>query len=219
MIDNITKVKASEMNLIIKPLSPDLAPDYLDFFDNRAFAEDKGHNPNGPCYCNAPTMETAEVRQMVSEFGSDVKGALHRNAAQQLVEGKLHGYLAFDGETSVGWCNAGDMNSYPVNAWNFIPPVARENTCGKTMSIVCFAIAPDYCGKGVATALLKRVIADAQGQGFVAVEGYGDVQNEPVSWDFHGPVRLYEKAGFIEVARQDGRLVMRKKLAGHQESK
>ena len=200
------------MNLEIKPLTPDLTPDYLDFFDKRAFADEKGNNPNGPCYCNAPTMETAEVRQMVSEFGNDVKGTLRRNAARQLAEGRFHGYLAFDGETSIGWCNAGDMNSYPVNDWHFIPNIARQNACDKTMTIVCFAIAPDYCGKGIATALLERVIADAKAEGYVAVESYGEVQNERVSWDFHGPIRLYEKAGFAEVARCDGRVVMRKEL-------
>lgn len=202
------------MNLKIKPLAPGLVSDYLDFFDNRAFADKADNNPNGPCYCNVPTMETAEVRQMVSESGNDLKGTLRRNAARQVTEGRLHGYLAFDGETSVGWCNAGDMNIYPVNDWNFIPHIARQNACGKTMSIVCFAIAPDYCGKGIATALLEQVIADAKDGGFVAVEGYGEVQNERVSWDFHGPIRAYEKAGFVEVARHDGRVVMRKGLEG-----
>ena len=200
------------MNLVIKPLTPELSYAYLDFFDKRAFADEKGKNPNGPCYCNAPTMETAEIQQMVSEFGSDVKGALRRNAAQQLADGKFHGYLAFDGETSVGWCNAGNMNSYPVNNWSFIPDIARQNTCGKTMSIVCFAIAPDYCGKGIATALLERVIADAEAEGYAAVEGYAEVQHERVSWDFHGPIRLYGKAGFEEVAKSDDRIVMRKEL-------
>lgn len=199
------------MNLIIKALAPDLAPAYLDFFDNRAFADD-GNNPNGPCYCNAPTMETAEVRQMVSEFGLDIKAALRRNAVQQLADGRLHGYLAFDGDVSIGWCNAGDMNSFPDNDWNFIPRVARQNTCGKTLSIVCFAVAPNYYGKGVATALLERAVADAQAAGYATVEGYGEAQKEEVPWDFHGPVRLYEKAGFTEVNRRDGRLVMRKDL-------
>lgn len=200
------------MKVEIKPLTPDLAADYLDFFDNRAFTNEKGNNPNGPCYCNVPTMVTGEVRQMVSEFGNDIKAALRRNAAHQLAEGRFHGYLAYDGGISVGWCNAGDMNRYPVNDWRFIPNIARQMVCGKTMSIVCFAIAPDYCGKGIATALLERVIADAKREGYVVVEGYGDVQKARVSWDFHGPIQLYEKAGFVEVARCDGRIVLRKDL-------
>ncbi|NCC47806.1 MAG: GNAT family N-acetyltransferase [Clostridia bacterium] len=200
------------MNLTIKPLTPDLASAYLDFFDNRAFAAEKGHNPNGPCYCNAPTMETSAIRQMVSEFGSDIKGTLRRNAEKQLAEERLQGYLAFDGDISIGWCNAGDMNHYPVNDWNFIPEIARRNACGKTLSVVCFAIAPDYSGQGIATALLERVIGDARPKGYDAVEGYGEAQEGRVAWDFHGPVTLYEKAGLMEVARCDGRIVMRKIL-------
>jgi hypothetical protein len=98
-------------------------------------------------------MENAEVRQMVTEFGDDIKGTLRRNASRQLSEGRLHGYLAFEEETSIGWCNA---------------------------------------------------------EGYVAVEGYADVQQDRVSWDFHGPLRLYEKEGFAEMARSDVRIVMRK---------
>jgi len=200
------------MNLVIRPLTPDLASAYLDYFDHRAFPSDGDGNPNGPCYCNAPTMETAEVRRMVSEFGDDVKGALRRNAARQLAEGRLHGYLAFVDGISIGWCNAGDMDSYPVNDWNFIPDSARRDACGRTMSIVCFSIAPDHCGRGVATALLERVIADARAAGYAAVEGYGEVHRELVAWDFHGPTRLYEKAGFVEMATVDDRVVMRRIL-------
>ena len=77
------------MNLEIKPLTPDLTSAYLDFFDNRAFADEKGNNPNGPCYCNAPTMETAEVRQMASEFGNDIKGTLRRNARTAAGRGEI----------------------------------------------------------------------------------------------------------------------------------
>lgn len=197
------------MKIEIKPLTLNLTPDYLDFFDNRAFSD---NNPNGPCYCNASIMETASIRQMASEFGDDCKGVLRRYAVKQLAEEKIHGYLAFDGNTSIGWCNAGNMDIYVMNDFQFIPDFARQNTCGKTMSVVCFAIAPEYRGKGVASALLERVIADAQAEGYAAVEGYAHVQKERVSYDFKGPIHLYEKAGFMEVARLDDRAVMRKEL-------
>ena len=59
------------MRLIIKPLTLDLTPDYLDFFDKRAFSD---NNPCGPCYCTGPSMDASSERQMVKEFGNDVKG-------------------------------------------------------------------------------------------------------------------------------------------------
>jgi GNAT superfamily N-acetyltransferase len=197
------------MKIEIKPLTLDLTPDYLDFFDNRAFSD---NNPNGPCYCNAPIMDTASIRQMESEFGNDCKGVLRRYAVKQLAEERIHGYLAFDGNTSIGWCNAGNMDTYLINDFQFIPDFARQTTCGKTMSVVCFAIAPEYRGKGVASALLERVIADARTEGYAAVEGYAHEEKDCVYYDFKGPIHLYEKAGFVEAARIDDRVVMRKKL-------
>lgn len=195
------------MNLAIEPLSLDLMPDYLDFFDHRAFSD---NNPCGPCYCTSPSMDASSIQQMVREFGNDVKGVIRRHAVRLLAEGKIHGYLAFDGDTSIGWCNAAYIYSY-INV-EFIPDFVRQNACGKTMSIVCFAIAPEYRGMGVASALLERVIADAKAEGFAAVEGYAKAQTGRVYYDYSGPVRLYEKAGFVEVTRRDDRVVMRKKL-------
>ncbi|MDO8686542.1 MAG: GNAT family N-acetyltransferase [Clostridiales bacterium] len=193
------------MNLLIKPLTPTLTSDYLDFFDNRAFSDG---NPCGPCYCTSPNMDTATEAQMVSEFGNDVKGTIRRYAVKLLAEEKIHGYLAFDGDISIGWCNAGDMDSYI----SWIPESTRQNTCGKTMSIVCFAIAPEYRSMGVAAALLERVCTDAKAEGFAAVEGYAKVQKDRMYYDYNGPIRLFEKSGFVEVARCDDRVVMRKEL-------
>lgn len=197
------------VNLIIKPLTVDLTDAYLDFFDNRVFSDG---NPCGPCYCNAPVMDNITLCQMESEFGGDVRGTIRRYAAKQLDEGQIHGYLAFDGDKPIGWCNAGDMDIYLVNKFNFIPETARENKCGRTMSVVCFAIAPEYRGMGVATALLECVVSDAKSKGYYAVEGYAKVQKNRVYYDYSGPLRLYEKIGFIEAVKQGDRVVMRKEI-------
>lgn len=189
----------------IKALSPELAKDYLDFFDNRAFSDG---NPNGPCYCTSPNMDKATEGKMVSEFGNDIKGTIRRYAVEMLNEGKIHGYLAFNGDISIGWCNAADMDSYSA----FVPDFARRNKCGKTFSVVCFEIAPEYRGKGIATAFLERICTDAKVMGYAAVEGYAKLHNERMYYDYNGPIRLYEKAGFTEVAREDKQIVMRKTL-------
>jgi len=193
----------------IKPLTPDLTPVYLDFFDNRAFSD---NNPNGPCYCNAPVMDAESIRQMEREFGDDVKGTLRRYAVKQLAEEKIFGYFAFEGNTAIGWCNAGNMDAYMRNDFQFIPDFARQNTCGKTMSVVCFIIAPECRGKGVASALLEHIVSDARVKGYAAVEGYANIRKEQTYYDYKGPVHLYEKAGFVEVARVDDIAVMRKVL-------
>ena len=122
--------------ITIKQLTPELNADYLDFFDNRAFTD---NNPNGPCYCTSPNQDEENIKQMVSEFKDfGIKQTLRKYAEEMLKMNMIHGYLAYDGDLSVGWCNAADIDSYA----GFVPDFARENVCGKTISIVCFEIAP-----------------------------------------------------------------------------
>ena len=192
--------------IIIKPLTAESTADYLDFFDNRAFTD---NNPNGPCYCTSPNQDEDSIQQMVGEFKIyGVKDTLRKYAVELLNHNKIHGYLAYDGNLSVGWCNAADIESYA----GFVPDFARKNTCGKTISIVCFEIAPDYRGKGIASAFIDRVCSDAKSKGYAAVEGYAKLSDKRNDFDYQGPVRLYQKAGFVEVTRENGQIVMRKTL-------
>ena len=192
--------------ITIKPLTAELNADYLDFFDNRAFSD---NNPNGPCYCTSPNQDEENIKQMIGEFkGFGVKETVRKYAVKMLHENKIQGYLAYDGELSIGWCNAADMNSYS----GFVPEFAKENACGKTISIVCFEIAPAYRGMGIASAFIDRICNDAKSKGYVAVEGYAKLSDKRNDFDYQGPLRLYQKAGFAEVARKSGQVVMRKVL-------
>ena len=192
--------------IVIRPLTSELNADYLDFFDHRAFTDG---NPNGPCYCTSPNQDEASIQQMVSEFHSfGIKETLRRYAAEMLSQNIIQGYLAYDGPLAVGWCNAADMESYA----GFVPESARKNACGKTVSIVCFEIAPEYRGMGIASAFIDRICSDAKAKGYAAVEGYAMVSDARNDFDYHGPFRLYWKAGFAEVARENGQAVMRKVL-------
>jgi GNAT superfamily N-acetyltransferase len=211
------------MNLEIKPLTFELANDYLDFFDNKAFSDD---NPNGPCYCVSPSLTSEAERRMIDSFGNDPKTAMRRIAEDLLTKGGIRGYLAYDRGNAIGWCNAGDMRDYPDNGW--IPPLARESACGPTVCVLCFAISTGYFGRGVATALLKRVAFDAKLGDYAAVEGYVrkacDSRLSPIKsetekeqgklserdpYDFQGPIGLFRKLGFKEAADLGDKTVMR----------
>ena len=193
-------------DIIIKKLSAELKDDYLDFFDNRAFSDG---NPNGPCYCTSPNQDEETIKQMVSEFQENgVKETVRKYAVDMLDRGIIKGYLAFDNDLSIGWCNAADIDSYE----GFVPDFARENKCGKTIAIVCFEIAPGYRGKGIASAFIEQVCIDAKVNGYVAVEGYAQISETRNEFDFTGPVHLYEKAGFSQVMEQNGQVIMRKVL-------
>ena len=192
--------------IVIKKLTQELNKDYLDFFDNRAFSDG---NPNGPCYCTSPNQDEETIKQMVSEFQANgVKNTIRKYAVEMLNDRKINGYLAFDNGLSVGWCNAADIDSYS----GFVPDFARENKCGKTISIVCFEIAPGYRGMGLASVFIERVCDDAKANGYIAVEGYAKMSVVRDEYDFTGPIRLYEKAGFTKIMEQNGQVIMRKVL-------
>ena len=193
-------------SITIKRLTSELNNDYLDFFDNRAFTDD---NPNGPCYCTSPNQDEETIGKMVGEFKSyGVKETLRKYAAEMLDKNMIQGYLAYDGELAVGWCNAADIESYA----GFVPNFARENTCGKTISIVCFEIDPEYRGMGIASAFIEQICSDARSNGYAAVEGYSIVSDKRNDYDYQGPMELFSKAGFVEVMIENGQVIMRRML-------
>lgn len=194
------------MNITIKPLIPELAGDYFDFFENRAFTDDSPYR----CYCQVYQM-SKEQYQAGLEYAKQDPGRASREVAErQIADGVLRGYLAYVDGKSIGWCNANDRANYPVEPCCDVlfhaPAEAKEK------AVVCFEIAPDYREKGVATALLHQVIADAKAEGYFAVVGFPVMRDERYKWDNQGPVRLYKKTGFIKVSEKDGKAVMRKEL-------
>jgi GNAT superfamily N-acetyltransferase len=202
------------MNITIKSLTPELTADYFDFFNNRAFTDNP---PWGGCYCIAWQMtkeeEKTQLYDQVEAYGGGEENfmrALGEIVVRQITSGALRGYLAYVDGVSIGWCNANDKANFPVESANgfrlHAPAEKREKV------VICFEIAPEYRGKGVATALLNRVVTDAKAEGYAAVEGFPRVHGERNEWDFTGPIRLYEEVGFIKVAEQDRLVVMRKEL-------
>lgn len=201
------------MNIIIKPLTPDLKDDYFDFFDNRAFTDDSPYR----CYCQMYQINKEqneafkkEVLDHVDE-SFDAQQVSKEAAAEQIDSGRLRGYLAFADGIAIGWCNANDKANYPIEPCigeSFYAPVEDREK-----AVVCFEIAPEYRRKGVATALLQRVIDDAITDGYIAVEGFPVVREERYEWDWTGPLRLYEKFGFVKAAvREKNVVVMCKEL-------
>ena len=209
------------MDIRIEALTPELAQAYLDFFDRRAFSDG---SPNYPCYCCAFNLSAdaiARLRQRADAIGAGTEGwksVLRERAAGMVRAGKIRGFLAFDGDAAVGWCNANDrLEFFRVGGFDTDsvppdgpPPMGLKR--GQVKSVVCFEIAPGYRGKGIASRLLERACADARDEGYEAVEAYPADGEQEDFRAFAGPVRLYEKAGFTRCSRAGSALVMRKKL-------
>ena len=200
------------MNIEIRKLTPELSADYFDFFENRAFTDDSPYR----CYCQVFQM-TQDQEKKASEGvkRADMGRLCRKIAEEQIASDILRGYLAYVDGVAIGWCNANDRANYPVGSrageLYYASAEKREK------AVVCFTVAPEYRAQGIATALLARVIADAEAEGYLAVVGFPVARSERYEWDNPGPLRLYEKAGFVKVteAEQDGRVVMRKELTGN----
>lgn len=212
------------MNFTIKALTRDLEKEYFDFFDNRAFSDG---SPYYPCYCNAFNMSkeriSIELSGKAESYGGGLDGwkkALRESAVQMVRSGEIQGYMAFENGLAIGWCNANDrMNYYHVGEFDLgnVPADEAPVDCqkkGQIKSIVCFEIAPEYRGRGIATKLLERVCFDAGDEGYDFVEAYPTAREKYNALAFTGTIPFYEKAGFFPFAHKGNMVVMRKMVRG-----
>lgn len=193
----------------VRPLTPALSGDYFDFFENRAFTDDSPYR----CYCQVFQMSKAEYQAAFENAaGADLGLISRKTAERQIAAGILRGYLAFVDGISIGWCNVNDKANYPADSYNGMFAHFHAPAEKREKAVVCFEIAPAFRGKGVATALLQQAVADAKAEGYHAIEGFPAVREERYEWDYAGPVRLYEKLGFVRAAERADFVIMRKEL-------
>lgn len=195
------------MEIAIKRLTPELSTDYFDFFENRAFTDDSPYR----CYCQMYQMSKEQCKKEFENANDVDLGLLSKNIAKQQIEsGSLCGYLAYVDGISVGWCNANDRANFPSEPYCDVLFYAPTPHC--EIAVVCFEIAPDYRGRGIATALLDRVILDAKTSGYSSVVSFPVKRSERYEWDCSGPVRLYEKVGFYKISEHGDTIIMKKEL-------
>lgn len=187
------------VDIQFKKLTPQMADEFFHYFENNAFPE---NDPRSNCYC----LESHLPNE--SEYISTEE---RRGKARELIQnGIMAGYLIYDGDLVVGWCNAGDKADY-------LPVCENEEfrtddlQKGKIKVLYCIDIAPDYQGKGLAHLILERVLSDAREEGYSFVEGYPFVDRDYI-WQYRGPVRLYEKHGFEMYEKRSWFYIMRKAL-------
>lgn len=202
------------MDIIIRRLTPELAEDYVHFFDTTRHSTGKEEHR---CYC--VWWSSADIEE--ESYGTVED---RRNVAVKYInENKIQGYLAYCDNKVVGWCNANTKSDCYVSfCWKrFMGAAHKDAPNVKVKSVFCFSIAPEMRGKGIAGMLLERVCEDAKKEGFDFVEAYPNKEFIDTELDFMGPVKLYEKCGFtvlyeMNASEQNGRngqkLVMRKSL-------
>lgn len=184
------------MNITVQRLTPALTDDFLRFFDLSAFSDNPGW---AGCYCSFYHFTDADWEKR--------SAADNRLFAHSAIEhGAMNGYLAYVGNEPVGWVNAGRRDAY---ARLCTAPGLPEgnNVC----SVVCFTVAPECRGLGIASLLLSAVLDGAKGR-FDYVEAYPLKKALSAALCYHGPLVMYENAGFETVKEMDGYWVLRKRV-------
>jgi ribosomal protein S18 acetylase RimI-like enzyme len=198
------------MNVEILKLTPDLAEDYVTFFDTTPHNE----KHKMKCYCVYWCNEESEDQNFSS------KKARREYAIQCIKGNKIQGYLAYREDKVVGWCNANTKSDcLKCMGWRgmngprkgFLPTEEATPEI-KVKSVFCFTIAPEMRRQGIASRLLARVCQDAAEAGFDFVEAYPDKEVTAKSEDFVGYAKMYEKMGFTVYHETNRKLVMRKPL-------
>lgn len=195
------------MELTIRKLTPELLEDYLRFFETDAHAD----NPDEDrCYC---VCWCREDHTRPTDFSSPEKR--RALAVDYINRGSIRGYLAYDGDRVVGWCNANDKQlcRLSLSCLRCGDNLGEAEPERRIQSVFCFTVSPDYRKMGVATALLTRVCEDAAAEDYELVEAYPPREFISVFTDFMGPYKLYEKLGFtVHRMNENGSCVVRKHL-------
>lgn len=164
----------------IRPLAPAELNDFLKFMEGPAFET----NPQwAGCYCqfylNSPDAQPSADNRAASN---------RKSACDRINTGFMNGYLAYDGEEVVGWVAANKANNFVG-----LPPTGED-----VARVLCFIVAEDHQGKGVATNLLNFAIRDLTAKGFKSIEAAPVASNDFGSWGYRGKLSTFLKAGFIE---------------------
>ncbi len=188
------------MQLHIKPLTPETVEDFFTFFDRIAFAD----HPEWGCGCYC-CMFHAPDTQAWAENSPQRNAELAR---EMILAGQMHGLLAYDGATPVGWCHCDLLKNLPI-VRQYYPVASADDETG---AIVCFTVAQGYRGKGVATSLLAAALDALRAQGAPLAEAYPLLNVTGDEQHYHGPLALYQKLGFALAREHDGLALVQKVL-------
>jgi len=200
------------MDIEIRRLTPELAEDYVHFFDVTPHAEGEG---DPKCYC--VLWRSDDTYTGDNDHWYPTREERRARALQYVKDGKIQGYLAYCGGEIVGWCSATAECQRGYEHIRSYWGIGKHEPGVKIKSIFCFAIAPGMRRKGVATGLVERICRDAAADGFDFVEAYADGKRKDAGGESRGYLAMYETCGFSRYTEGRGkngrgRVVMRKAL-------
>jgi GNAT superfamily N-acetyltransferase len=137
----------------------------------------------------------------------------NRTALKSLVDaGMVPGLLGYRDGAPIAWVSFGPREAFAKLARS---PVMKPVDDERVWSVVCFYTAADARGEGLADAMLAHAAEYARRHGARLLEAYpidrATRDRDDSMW--FGAKRMYDRAGFVEVARRKpARPVVRKTL-------
>ena len=182
------------MRFEVRPVTRDRWDDLVEMFDRSIVRT---------CFC-------MYYRKTGSGTGP---GRENRTAMKALVDrGIVPGLIGYEDGVPVAWVSLGPREEYSKLARS---PVMKPVDDRPVWSIVCFFVAREARGRGLARRMLRAAQEYARSNGARLLEAYPVDKDEPSHPDFmfFGAKSMYDRAGFREVARRKPtRPVVRKTL-------
>jgi GNAT superfamily N-acetyltransferase len=123
--------------------------------------------------------------------------------------GEFDGYLLYDGDVPVGWCQAHPRDRLIRTRCLFHLPPDPD-----TWAVTCFFIIPARRRQGLAAHLLNEVLVDLKTRGAKRVEAYPKRLECPEAADlWNGPENLFRRAGFTLFREDPERFILVKELS------
>jgi len=186
------------MDIVIKPLTPELVDDFLFYFDNIAFSD----NPDwAACYCHF-----YHFNGKIEQFNKRTAEENRASSKELILTGKMKGFIAFHKGKPIGWCNVNLKKNYAKIPY-------EEESEDKIVSLICFIIAPTYRKQGLARKILQYACFSFKDKDYDFIEAYprkGEKLSDAHS--YRGPFLLYISEGFSIYKEFKDYYVMRKKL-------
>jgi GNAT superfamily N-acetyltransferase len=188
--------------LDVRPLSPERWDDLVALFTGRGSGQVRG------CWC------MYYRRSGRTDIPAGMKAPEYNRAAlKRLVDdGVVPGLLGYRGGKPVAWLSLGPREQYAKLAKS---PVMKAVDDKPVWSVVCFYTAPEARGEGLSQAMLAHAADYARAHGATLLEAYpidkpGRGRDDGM---WFGAKSMYDKAGFVEVARRKpARPIVRKRL-------
>ena len=148
------------------------------------------HGACGGCWC-------WHWRLAEGEHWDDVKGEVaHERLHQAVQSGSVHGMLAFDGETPVGWCSFEPRASLSRLERS---PRFKGRPAEGVWFVGCFFIQRGWRCRGLSELLLGKAIEVMEREGARAVEAVPTATHGRPQADaflFTGTYEMFERLGF-----------------------